>query len=209
MNKELMQLSNNFKKYNLGCGTLIYKDYLNIGYWKQLEENKIYKDFNGNIETFMLNYDLRGGIPAENDSLELVYHAHMLEHLSYQDGINFLKECYRVLEKGARMRILVPDLELWIKAYYENNSFFINEYAKILDKNIYVTKGSVFMGMLHNHEHKCGYDFETIKWLLNEIGFVEINRTLYADGKIDNIASIEPNTPLRVMESLCVECIKG
>ena len=64
------------------------------------------------------------------------------------------------------------------------------------------------MGMLHGHDHKCGYDFESLEWLLNYIGFSNIDRTLYADGSIENIQAIEPMNPLRVMESLCVECTK-
>jgi aspartyl-tRNA(Asn)/glutamyl-tRNA(Gln) amidotransferase subunit A len=62
---ELKNLSNTFKKYNLGCGPKIYQNFLNIGYWSQLEQGRIYKDLNGTSNTFMLNHDLRLGIPAE------------------------------------------------------------------------------------------------------------------------------------------------
>ncbi|TDV16305.1 class I SAM-dependent methyltransferase [Paraburkholderia caballeronis] len=209
MTKTLDNLSNDFKKYNLGCGDMLYKNFLNIGYWQQLTENTIYKDVNGKEGTFLLNYDLRAGIPAHDDSLELVYHCHMLEHLSYKDGISFIQDCHRALSHGGKMRIVVPDLELWIKAYTSNDRFFFEEYQKILDKDIYSTNCSIFMGMLHNHDHKCGYDFETLKWVLNRCGFVDIHKTLYADSRhVSDIAEIEPYNALRVMESLCVECVK-
>jgi predicted SAM-dependent methyltransferase len=208
MKTERRNLSNNFKKYNLGCGTQIYNGCLNVGFWGHLVDGCLYKDINGTVNTFMLNHDLRNGIPANNNSLELIYHSHMLEHLSYVDGINFLKECYRVLQPGAKMRILVPDLELWINAYIANNKFFFNEYRKILDNDIYVTNGSVFMGMLHNHDHKCGYDYESLKWVLEYVGFINIVKTLYADGSIPNIQDLEPQIPLRIMETLCLECEK-
>lgn len=208
MNPELTNLSSHFKKYNLGCGTHIYNDFLNVGYWEHLTEGSLYKDLNGTNGTFMLNHDLRHGIPAESDSLDLVYHSHMLEHLDYVDGINFIKECYRVLKPGAKMRILVPDLELWINAYYTDNKFFFNEYRKVLDGDIYVTNASIFMGMLHNHGHKCGYDFESLKWLVEYVGFTNTTRTLYADSSIENIQNIEPQIPIKVMETLCIECDK-
>jgi predicted SAM-dependent methyltransferase len=206
----IRDLSLTFKKYNLGCGDKLYKDFINIGYWHQLADDTVYKDVNGKEGTFMLNFDLRKGIPAHDGSLDLVYHSHMLEHLSYQDGISFVQECYRALAAGGKMRILVPDLELWVKAYASNDRFFLEQYRKILDKNIYVTNGAIFMGMLHNHEHKCGYDFDTIKWLLEHTGFVGVRKTLYADSEyVSNISEIEPHDPLRVMESLCVECVKA
>lgn len=208
MKDELQALSDKFKSYNLGCGDLIYPQFLNIGYWEGLQEGVIYKNINGTNDTYMLNHDLRRGIPAKDESLDLVYHAHLFEHLSYSEGIDFLLECRRVLKKNARMRILVPDLELWIKAYASDDLFFFKEYAKILDPKIYQTKGSIFMGMLHNHDHKCGYDFETLKWVLEFAGFDNVTKKLYADSELDNIKSIEPMNPLRIMETLCVECVK-
>jgi hypothetical protein len=106
------------------------------------------------------------------------------------------------------MRILVPDLELWINAYSSKNRFFFEQYRKILNSDIYVTNASIFMGMLHNHEHKCGYDFESLSWVLGNAGFIEIEKKLYADSQIEGIIEIEPSMPLRTMESLCVECVK-
>lgn len=208
MSASLSSLSNVYKKYNLGCGTHIYQGYLNIGYWSNLEHGGLYKDLNGTKNTYMLNHDLTQGIPAEDNSLELVYHSHMLEHLSYTEGIEFMRECYRVLKPGAKMRILVPDLGLWIKAYTENNSFFFEEYRKTLDLNIYTTKASIFMGMLHNHGHKCGYDYESLKWLAEYSGFINIKKTLYADSDIEDINELEPMLPLKIMESLCIDCYK-
>jgi predicted SAM-dependent methyltransferase len=208
MENELYTLSDTFKKYNLGCGTAIYKGFLNIGYWSQLQDNAIYKDINGTEGTFMLNYDLRHGVPARDGSLETIYHSHMLEHLSFTDGIAFIKECFRALKKNGVMRVLVPDLELWANAYVSNNRFFLEEYRKVLDNDIYVTRGAIFMGMLHNHEHKCGYDFETLKWMLEHAGFSNVKRTLYASSTIQDIEIMEPISPLRTMESLCVECEK-
>lgn len=208
MDNELIKLSNTFKKYNLGCGTLLYEGFLNIGYWDNLGAGVIYKNFNSTHNTFMLNHDLCTGIPAEDNSLELIYHCHMLEHINYNEGIEFIRECFRTLKSGGKMRIVVPDLEVWVNAYTSNNNFFLSQYRKVLDSEIHQTKASIFMGMLHGHDHKCGYDFESLEWLLNYIGFSNIDRTLYADGSIENIQAMEPMNPLRVMESLCVECTK-
>jgi predicted SAM-dependent methyltransferase len=210
MNNLWLNLSNSYKKYNLGCGLKIYQNFLNVGYWSQLQSDVLYKDFNGTSDTVMFNHDLRYGVPAIDDSLDLVYHSHMLEHLTYKDGIEFLKECFRVLKPGAKMRVLVPDLELWINAYYMNNKFFFEQYRKYggIDSEIYCTKGAVFMGMLHNHEHKCGYDYDSLEWMLKYVGFTEINKTLYGDSEIEDILMMEPLDPIKIMESLCVECKK-
>ncbi len=203
---------NSFTKMNLGCGTNLIKDYLNIGYWTNLDEGVVYKDIAGNIGTFMLNYNLVKGIPAQSDSLKVIYHSHFLEHLSYKDGIKLLYEVYEKLSPGGVHRIVVPDLELWIKCYYNKDDFFINKYRdEVLkdDLEIYTPRGAAFMGMLHNHEHKCGWDYEMLEFHLKKIGFKSISRTMYQESHLlEEIVQLEPYSPLRALESLCVECIK-
>lgn len=197
-----------FKKLNLGCGASIFSEFLNIGYWVDLEKDMLYKEPTGIPGTYLLNHDLSNGIPVEDESIELIYNSHFLEHLDIKQALNFLKECNRVIQPGGLMRILVPDIESFIKAYVEKNDFFFESYRKILDKEIYTTRGAIFMGMLHNHGHKFGYDYETLKWIVESTGFTEVKRTLYGESEIKNIAEIEPLNPLRMMESVCIECWK-
>jgi predicted SAM-dependent methyltransferase len=59
------------------------------------------------------------GIPVPDNSFKVVYHSHVLEHFSREAGVAFIKECYRVLEKGGIIRIAVPDLEQIAKNYLE------------------------------------------------------------------------------------------
>jgi len=201
----------NFKKYHLGCGAIFLKNYLNIGYWSQLEKNGLYANPNGVTDTVMLNYDLTNGIPASDNSLEVVYHSHMLEHLTNKEGIQFLQECNRVLQPGAVMRLLVPDLEKFSKKYHEKDDFFFDAYRKEAlddDRDLYPTRAAVFMGMLHNHGHKMGYDLETLSHVLHKIGFVSVKKTMYQESQLSDIQDIEPYAPLRAAESLCVECEK-
>lgn len=207
---EEIDYSQHFKKFHLGCGTIFIKNYLNIGYWHHLEQGVVYVDPNGAKGTYMLNYDLVRGIPCSDNSLEVIYHSHLLEHLSYKDGMVFIANCFKALQPGGIMRVLVPDLELWVNNYVQNNTFFFDEYRKALapDEHIYPTKGAVFMGMLHNHEHKCGYDFDTLKWVLQGAGFERVRRTLVQSSDLPDIAEVEPYVAMKAMESLCVECYK-
>ena len=52
------------------------------------------------------------------------------------------------------------------------------------------------------------YDFESLKWLVEYIGFIDVKRTLYADGTPDNLLELEPMDPVKIMETLCIECRK-
>ena len=64
------------------------------------------------------------------------------------------------------------------------------------------------MGMLHNHGHKMGYDFETLQYVLKQTGFTNVKKTMFQESQLTDIQEIEPYAPLRAAESLCIECIK-
>lgn len=91
---------------NLGCGNNFHKDWTNIDFVSSSEH--------------VINYNLLDGIPADNNSTDVIYHSHVLEHFSKSDGIKFLQECYRVLKVGGILRIAVPDLETIVKEYLQN-----------------------------------------------------------------------------------------
>jgi hypothetical protein len=198
-------------RYHLGCGPNLIPGYVNVDQVADVATGRVFADFRGVQGAYFLNYDLSKGIPGRDNSLDVIYHCHFLEHLAFIDGINLLRQARFRLKPGGMMRVVVPDLELWIDNYRRNNTAFFADYRRgALDDNalLYRTKGAVFMGMLHNHGHKCGYDFETINWLLQEIGFTNIERTGFREGRIPDLLTVEPYREVRAMESLCVECEK-
>jgi predicted SAM-dependent methyltransferase len=88
---------------NLGCGHRFHEDWVNI-------------DFASN-DPRVQNVNLLGGIPFDNNTFDVAYHSHVLEHFTPDDGKSFLKECYRILKPGGIIRIAVPDLEVIARNY--------------------------------------------------------------------------------------------
>ena len=93
------------KYLNLGCGT----HYSKSNEWTNV-------DFISTGEGVMA-HNLLAGIPFQDNSFDGVYHSHVLEHFSKQDGEKFISECLRVLKKGGVLRIAIPDLEMIAKEY--------------------------------------------------------------------------------------------
>jgi len=91
---------------NLGCGQRYHKDWTNI-------------DFISN-DKYVNQHNLLEGIPFEDKNFNVVYHSHVLEHFSKQDGQKFIQECYRVLKKEGIIRIAIPDLEQIVREYLKN-----------------------------------------------------------------------------------------
>jgi len=64
-----------------------------------------------------LTYDLLKGIPFPDNSIDLIYTSHTLEHFSFEE-INFvLSECYRSLKKGGELSIAVPNARDYVHSY--------------------------------------------------------------------------------------------
>ena len=95
-------------KLHIGCGTQYKPSWINID-----------NNSDTNIETLDIDWDLRKGMPFEDQSVDYIYHEHFIEHLSYEEGLIFMSDCYRVLKFGGVMRIACPDLDALVKCYIE------------------------------------------------------------------------------------------
>lgn len=118
---------------NLGCGTKMNWDWNNIDFspyarlshhrtiakilkWTGLLSEERYQILLG-ISPEIIYWDLRKGIPFRDESFDVVYNSHFLEHIDRDAAPSFLKECYRVLKMGGIIRIVVPDLQTLINNY--------------------------------------------------------------------------------------------
>jgi len=202
---------NGLTRFHLGCGANFLRGWLNVDYWKHLDQGRLYGNPNGTQDTILLNHDLRLGIPVDHDKQDAIYHSHLLEHLTYFEGLDFLKKCHDALRPDGIHRLIVPDLEAFATAYLTEHSFLLEKYKEFIlrdNQQLYQTKASIFMGMLHNHGHKCGYDWETLRWALERAGFKRIRKVLFQESDMPDISAIEPYSPVRALESICVECYK-
>jgi predicted SAM-dependent methyltransferase len=93
------------KFLNLGCGSRFHPDWTNI-------------DFIATCPSVIV-HNLTQGIPQPDDTFDVVYHSHVLEHFSKNQANVFIQECSRVLKPGGTLRVVIPDLERIAKIYLE------------------------------------------------------------------------------------------
>ena len=99
-------------------GDLEMKQYVNVGCGQRYLSDWINIDMVSSGPGVMA-FDLTQGIPLNNESCQVVYNSHFLEHLRHKDALPFIGECYRVLKPGGILRVVVPDLEQISRAYLE------------------------------------------------------------------------------------------
>ncbi len=88
---------------NLGCGDRFYSSWTNINFVSTGEG--------------VIAHDLKQGIPFTDNSFDVVYNSHVLEHFPKVEAVTFIRECYRVLRPQGILRIVVPDLEQIARMY--------------------------------------------------------------------------------------------
>jgi SAM-dependent methyltransferase len=89
-------------KCNLGCGSRHHADWINI-------------DFIGDDD--VLAWDLRDCLPFPDQSCDVIYSSHAIEHFDRAGAHQFLHECRRVLKSKGIIRLVVPDLEGIARSY--------------------------------------------------------------------------------------------
>ena len=215
------------KILNLGCGTKTSNKpgVVNIDWsiFLRLKKNRILSPliplfFKGSrLERFrslgnnIMVYNLAKGIPFGPDSIDVVYHSHVLEHLDRDIAEKFLLEVKRVLNPGGIHRIVVPDFENVCRCYLnhitscEKNPDLSKEHdryvAAVLEQSIRKEADGTsrqnplrkfienrILGDARNRgeTHQWMYDKINLSAKLIHAGYKEVNVQNYSTSSIQN-----------------------
>lgn len=107
-------------------------------------------------------------LPIRTGSVEEIYSCATLEHFNLNDAAIVLGEMYRVLRRGAKLVIGVPDLEAICVAHAsgEMDFYLANQY-------LYGAQGNPY------DVHRSAFSFAKLKESLQALGFVNIQRHAY------------------------------
>ena len=138
---------------NIGCGTHPINGLINYDYNKFIFFARIsilryflrhsnfipegYKLFMDQVMEKNIRFANAGKhIPEKDNSINVVYSSHMLEHLDKEETHQFLIESRRILVTGGIIRVVVPDFDKLVNDYSENNNpekFYTPEILEQLD----------------------------------------------------------------------------
>ena len=169
-------------KLNIGCGDVHLDGWVNI----DLDSPKA-----------DLKHDVRTPLPYADNTVDIIYNEHFIEHLSVQEGISFLKECYRVLRQNGVLRIATPDLDYLMFRY-----FFFWKKQNWLKKYGYdwiKTKAEMINLCFHEWGHKYLYNKEELKRRLQEAGFNRIHKRSYKKSKHQELKDKETRSESKLI----------
>ncbi|OJJ25502.1 hypothetical protein BI308_11060 [Roseofilum reptotaenium AO1-A] len=159
--------------------------------------------------------DVLKGINIPNSSCDLIYAAHVFEHLSYIDFSQALDNVYNYLKPGGIVRIIVPDLEKYIQTYIKNRSDNQREHQAAFEfmyhsfighqgsrSHIYQRIKEIFS----NYRHQWMWDIPSLKTAFANQGFTQIRQCQYGDWLDSRFALVEVEEVH--VGSICIEAIK-
>lgn len=99
-----------------------------------------------------------------DESADLIYVSHVLEHFGRREYKEVLKRWHAVLKDGGVLRIAVPDFEKIVEHYNENH-------------DLELLRGFLYGGQTYaQNYHYCTWDFETLSRDLISVGFKEVRK---------------------------------
>jgi predicted SAM-dependent methyltransferase len=137
-------------KLHLGCGTKQIPGFVHV-----------------DVEGYP-HVDLREQVSAlkfaQDNSVELIYASHVLEHFGRHEVDQVLREWFRVLREGGVLRLAVPDFEAIVLRYQETRD--LNELL-----------GLVCGGQRGEYDfHKMIFDEKSLRERLRLVGFSSVSR---------------------------------
>ncbi len=113
--------------------------------------------------------DVRTGLPYSTGMVDLIYTSHCLEHLTYSEGLSFLRECRRVIKPNGAMRVLVPDAKTLINRYEHNT---LSDLDEINNECAEASLPAKKLWSLLYDNHKAIYDEDTLSDMFKDSGWV-------------------------------------
>ncbi len=193
-------------KLNIGCGSVHPNGWMNVDYSLGARFTRIpfYDFINRRMKLFDLDPDgnprqwdgvrihnLQKRFPWADESVDVVYASHILEHFSKEEGLLLLKECRRVLKKGGIIRIVVPDLKVLVDRY-RDGVLRADDFVESLGV-LYLSRNSAikdFLSVFMQYPHKCMYDTPTLLAVLDSHGFEAKSKDPF-ESSIEGIRDIE------------------
>lgn len=159
--------------------------------------------------------DASQNFPFQENTFDYIFSEHQIEHFTYYEGLQMLKECRRVLKPGGRIRIITPDMDIIIALRSPQKSDIQRDYVRWHIENFYPEMARdrdifVINNAFSGFGHRFLYDYETLKESIEKAGFTNVLRMPYGQSSDENLRAIDWRASDRMTSftGLCVEAEK-
>ena len=117
--------------------------------------------------------------PFNDATFDYIMAEHMIEHVGFAEGQEMLRECFRVLKPGGRVRFATPDLKVLLSLHSEHRTPKQDEYIDFVASHLQPEARECKEVFVINNAfrawgHQFLYDEETLRHALRNQGFHDI-----------------------------------
>jgi predicted SAM-dependent methyltransferase len=117
--------------------------------------------------------------PFPDQSFHYIFSEHVIEHVPWEAGIAMLRECYRVLAPGGKLRVVTPDLARFVKLLAgsidaDAQQFIAAKLRLHRWPETPVSRAYIFNRQVRDWGHQFLYDSATLRKSLELAGFKQI-----------------------------------
>lgn len=113
-------------------------------------------------------------LPFADNSVDLVYASHVLEHIWWYDTEFALREVYRVLKLGGKLEVHVPDFALIVESYKKKRCGDAWRKHNASGNYMRWVNGRIFTYGGPGNTHRAVFDKEYLEYCLRNSGFTSI-----------------------------------
>jgi predicted SAM-dependent methyltransferase len=144
----------------------------------------------------VLFLDATKPFPFAGAVFDYVFSEHMIEHITWSEGLSMLRECRRVLKPGGKVRIATPDLRVFLGLYQNPrdplNEAYMQWFTALRTSGIPCARASfVVNAAFRNWGHQFLYDGELLTLALQEAGFINIQSCVQGASADEHLRGIE------------------
>lgn len=198
-----------FECLHIGCGLNTPENWLNVDASPSLRISKI--PMVGSLLSKLFNWPkwppnakygniVQGLASVEKESCDLIFTAHVLEHLSLDDFHAALDKTSWYLKSGGFLRVVVPNLEYFIEAYAlaktDQNSqaqasihFMQNTLLGVKASRTHYS--SRFKEAFSNSKHQWMWDQQSLITAIEQHSFSIVRPCVYGDWSDDRFSEVE------------------
>lgn len=146
--------------------------------WKNVDIHDL-QQFAQSYRYDFVRQDVRNGLPFGTQTVDLLHSSHFVEHLSYDEGLRFLRECRRVIRRDGAMRIIVPDAGLLTQLAVRGDGRrtaldTMTDFDEVNEGSSKCRTTIAKMWMLLHEGHSAAYDAETLSAALKDSGWTPV-----------------------------------